>query len=306
MGINQMDERYHDKNINTLDDWYSITTSNIKENGGETLLARFGDSLPKLLTTLYLQHNWQVWKFKTLPNRFWDDEDNVIMFMDWLCSQLQVIHPFDWYNISNEVIERHGAGLLLKYGGKYNLLASVYPHYHWDVNKFHISSQKTQHHLHNIVQNMFPSYKVLINSKPAELQSHHSGARMEVWLLQFSYLSKLDVYIPLLSLAFEYQVFTYGSHLYIQGQNHFGNMFAQQRNDQDKRSICDDLGITLIEIPFWWDLSSKRLTYNYLTLQSLEAKIRALRPDLIVSNHVWQFSIQYCHSLWAIASCYLA
>jgi len=133
--------------------------------------------------------------FSNILDGFWDDEDNVIMFMDWLCSQLQVIHPFDWYNISNEVIERHGgAGLLLKYGGKYNLLASVYPYYHWDVNKFHISSQKTQHHLHNIVQNMFPSYKVLINSKPTELQSHHSGARME-----------LDVYIPLLSLAFEYQ-----------------------------------------------------------------------------------------------------
>ncbi len=74
-----------------------------------------------------------------------------------------------------------------------------------------------------------------------------------------------DVLIPSLHLAFEYQ-----------GRQHYeftfhGTPEAQQLRDQAKRAACVMAGITLIEIPYWWD--NKK--------DSLMASIHAARPDVI-------------------------
>ena len=64
---------------------------------------------------------------------------------------------------------------------------------------------------------------------------------------------KLDIFLPKLSLAFEYQ-----GH---QHYNHFlpaHKLTNQIERDQEKRDICKEKGITLIEIPYWWDLTKER------------------------------------------------
>src|SRR4051812_44330056 len=64
-----------------------------------------------------------------------------------------------------------------------------------------------------------------------------SGRRME-----------LDIYLPKEKLAFEYQ-----------GESHYldiyalGNRWRQRQRDEEKRNACTSRGITLIEIPYWWD-----------------------------------------------------
>jgi hypothetical protein len=80
---------------------------------------------------------------------------------------------------------------------------------------------------------------------------------------------ELDVYLPKQRLALEYQ-----------GQQHFydiyalGNLWTQKQKDEEKRMACKAHGITLIEIPYWWDFGKS----------SLEATIQIHRPDLIHSS----------------------
>lgn len=77
---------------------------------------------------------------------------------------------------------------------------------------------------------------------------------------------ELDVYLPIEKLAFEYQ-----------GEHHFndiyalGNKWIQQQRDEEKKRLCIEKDITLIEIPYWWDNEKS----------SLAATIHKIRPDLI-------------------------
>jgi hypothetical protein len=83
----------------------------------------------------------------------------------------------------------------------------------------------------------------------------------------FSRKLELDIYIPSISIAFEYQ-----------GEVHYTNsnlLNSDQERifeiDIEKKNACKNLGITLIEVPFWWDRQK----------ETLAATIHQHRPDLI-------------------------
>lgn len=52
-----------------LQGWYSISRNDIIENGGAPLLSLYDDSLIKLITTLYPNYNWQIWRFERVPGK---------------------------------------------------------------------------------------------------------------------------------------------------------------------------------------------------------------------------------------------
>jgi allophanate hydrolase subunit 1 len=66
-------------------------------------------------------------------------------------------------------------------------------------------------------------------------------------------LMELDVYVPSMSLALEYQGV---QHYY----KHYLWRFEEQvMRDKEKREACKNAEIHLIEIPYWWDKSSSSL-----------------------------------------------
>jgi hypothetical protein len=81
----------------------------------------------------------------------------------------------------------------------------------------------------------------------------------------------LNIFLPELALAFEYQ-----------GEQHYslipvyGSLQDQQMRDQFKIKSSRDSGITLIHIPCWWDNK----------LPSLVGTIRQFRPDIIFEDNV--------------------
>ena len=77
---------------------------------------------------------------------------------------------------------------------------------------------------------------------------------------------QLDIFLPKELIAFEYQ-----------GEQHYQNIYAignwnQKEKDEEKRKLCIENEITLIEIPYWWD-------WKQSTLISI---IKQQRADLLL------------------------
>jgi hypothetical protein len=61
---------------------------------------------------------------------------------------------------------------------------------------------------------------------------------------------ELDIFLPEINLAFEYQ----GKH-HSMDTLHFGPNALQEMKDKEKLIACEREGIILIRIPHWWDMT---------------------------------------------------
>jgi len=106
------------------------------------------------------------------------------------------------------------------------------------------------------VTKIFSGLQISINFKHPELVFSNTEKSIE-----------LDIFLPSLNMAFEYQ----GQHHY---RFHFlfgsPQMARQLERDEEKRRLCKGKGISLIEVPYWWDGQ----------LSSLCATIRKCRPEI--------------------------
>jgi len=77
-----------------------------------------------------------------------------------------------------------------------------------------------------------------------------------------------DIFIPSLKLAFEYQ----GQQHY---HNHkvFGEVTPITQRDDSRRQACASLGMTLLEVPYWWQRDK----------ESILALIKQYRPDMVLN-----------------------
>ncbi len=78
---------------------------------------------------------------------------------------------------------------------------------------------------------------------------------------------QLDIFVPCLALAFEYQGIQHYEDVY-----YFGNSVRlYEQRDEEKRQACRSQCITLVEVPYWWDHS----------VDSLVSSIQQKRPDIV-------------------------
>jgi hypothetical protein len=258
-------------NPSVPDDWYRLKKRDIMERGGSGILNYYGGSYIKAIMTLYPNNDWKLWKFTKAPSHYWDDENNVLEYLQWLAVQLKIKNLDDWYEASyNTFKEYHGITVLTRYGGFLKLLTKFFPNHSWDPNKFTFRTRwnKSQKQLTDIAKELFFSENnaqakdLQENYKHPELLHAHSKLRME-----------LDIFIPALNLAFEY----HGMHHY---ESHFifGDSAEQKARDQEKRTACLKAGIKLVEIPHWLALSKKSVA------QTINQQFPGLLPSEVLQS----------------------
>jgi len=252
-------------NIKKFSDWEQISEEQFISRGGKYLIYHFG-SLKKLLLHFYPDHKWKFAERKRishsapLQSSFWKDNTNVRNYMDNVAKKLHVQDFQDWYKISTKDLSSVGVYKQLKYkGGLRKILPEYYPEYNWDLKKFEgIHFKASQKRVTILMGELFPNVEIWSDYVHPDLKYPDSNRSME-----------LDIYIPALSLAVEYN-----------GPQHFHNFFyfgtspkEYQSRDEAKRIACKQAKITLIEVPYWWDLQK----------ESLAATIHEARFDLLIS-----------------------
>lgn len=237
-----------------MEDWYGVKRSDLENLGGATLVKyHYNGSVIRALLAVYPEHEWVEWKFVKLPKGFWNSEDNTQSFLHWLEKELGIKRMEDWYSITYGHFQRFGAANLLHMsGGMLPLLERYYPDFRWDAAKLQFPS-KGQGFLAHTLAEVFQGLEFRENFKHPMLR-FASNRSME-----------LDIFFPELKLAFEYQ-----------GEPHFLDTYYFQPadvlkvRDERKKKVCEENGITLIEVPYWWDLKKP----------SLLGTIHARRPDI--------------------------
>lgn len=222
-------------------DWYNHGHAEVARRGGDALLRKY-QSLPAALEAVYPEYKWQPWLFQKVPVGFWKDDYNIQHYIKWLSEILGIEKMEDWYNVTYSQISQLAGGTLLNQCNFPALLKRCFPSYAWNRRLF-ATYYKSQDLLRRRVQKIFPFRKdIMTNYKHPQLFFQDTQLTME-----------LDIFIPLISLAFEYQ-----------GEYHFnfqtlqGQPTGMQEKDQEKFLACSKIGITLISVPYWWDRSLER------------------------------------------------
>ena len=164
--------------------------------------------------------------------------------MERIASKLNLKKPEDWYRVSLKQICEHGGATPLRYIGLLKMLEITYPSMEWDNNLLTRRNKKAcQFYLRQTIESLYPGYEILEDYRHPQIQ--FSGTNQ---------LGELDVYIPELQLAFEYN----GEHHY-RDIPAFGPVELYKRRDEEKMQICKDLRITLVTVPYWWDETTDSL-----------------------------------------------
>ena len=186
-----------------------------------------------------------------------------------------LLQPEDWYSVT--MTELREVGSFPSKIGKRSLaelLMERYPNFNWEVSYLLKGRYAQQKRLEKALSSLFPvtflpplCYDVEVFT---HIQGHNiiSNARQDPALINpdsGNYL-ELDVFIPSLQLAFEYQVHISADCPYPQislslfthqEAHHYTSkdqpVETVQERDTLKQALAKDKGITLVTIPFWWD-----------------------------------------------------
>jgi hypothetical protein len=121
------------QNIQKMEDWYKLQITDLKKNGAKGLLAKYNNSLYKLLSTIYPEYDWKPWLFQRVPRSYWANLDNQKKYLEWIKIKFNIQKFDDWYKLTaKDIKDNGGAGLLFHYNGSlFQTLKIIYPEYDW-------------------------------------------------------------------------------------------------------------------------------------------------------------------------------
>ncbi len=118
----------------SVQDWYRITTDNVKlHRGGGVLKYAWNSSIIAGVRDCFPEYDWKDWLFGMCPRTFWSNRKNHRLYMNWLGQRLGIPRPEDWYNVTNEdFIKNKGGAFLLHYNCTISAAVMAHlPDYDW-------------------------------------------------------------------------------------------------------------------------------------------------------------------------------
>ena len=119
--IDKMKEKY---NLKTKDDWNSLNYNQIISNGGSSLLHKY--SIFELKSIGFSNDNFDF-KSSFKSKGFWDDENNVLLFMKEIRDKYNLLTKEDWNLLTSNEIRLSGGGSLLNKYSMFELKCMGFP-----------------------------------------------------------------------------------------------------------------------------------------------------------------------------------
>ena len=245
--------------LSPLIKWNKVKVADFKKfPHAKTLLSKY-KSFFDMLKAVYPEINWIPFERSQIPYNYWNDDNNILSFVEDLKKQYFIKETADWSRLSIKQVTKSGGGRLLRrFGNLYNILTYIYPNEKFNPAHFaHRDKRSTQKLLFNIIHQLYPDEEIL------EEYAHPDLSRMSGFAVTF------DIFLPTMKVAFEYQ----GEHHFIEFPA-FGSLELYQTRDNEKAKLASENGINLFVIPYWWDMESTsirktiELGYYPYTLES--------------------------------------
>ena len=224
-------------NLETADDWNSITQKHIKSNGGRSLLSKHSMFEIKCMAC---PEGKSIFGSKIAG--YWENQENIDNYLSKIKEKYNLKIPEDWKRFSKkQIIQEGGTGLLsskLKVQVKFetpNGTTKFIPL----STLLSGSGQKrsSQRWLFLQIKKLYPREEIVEDYFHPEI-SRISGANVQ-----------FDIFMIERNIAIEY----HGIQHYEDIPSAFSPAETYKYRDVEKQKLCSEHGIQLIVIPYWWD-----------------------------------------------------
>ena len=236
-----------DLNLSSYDEWYKIKGKDfVNKKGGKSLLNIHDGKVFDILRIYFPEYNWDVLLSRSISTKFISIEEKRELFLRFI-KHYCIQKPSDWYRISSKQVQKFCSV------GFFNKLLKSHlcnwSHFKGQqILEKARSKKSTQWWLGKCIKMIFPNEYVL------EDYEH------PLFYLETGRIGELDLFIPSINLAFEYQ-----------GEQHYDDLMSSafsphevyKFRDDAKFQLCVKNDVTIVFIPYWWD-RNKETIVSYL------------------------------------------
>ena len=119
--LNEIKQKY---NIQTPEDWNSMTAKQIKSNGGGFLLNKYSMYELKCIAC---PEGENIFTNQYKPSGYWENKKNILKFLEEIKQKYNLNTQEDWNSISQKHIKSNGGSALLNKYSMYELKCLAYP-----------------------------------------------------------------------------------------------------------------------------------------------------------------------------------
>ena len=223
-------------NLNTPEDWNSITQKHIQSNGGSQLLSKYSMFEIKCMACPEgkLQFNQKQ------SSGYWENQENIQNFVSKMKQKYNLNTLEDWKRFSKTQIIQEGGGRLFSSKMYSKIKIKLENDEFVSFSKLisgTVQKRSSQRWLFLQIQKLFPHDEIV------EDYFHSEISRISGYNVQF------DIFMIERNIAIEY----HGKHHYEDIPSGFSNVETFKHRDLEKQKLCSEHGIQLIVIPYWWD-----------------------------------------------------